>query len=121
MALRVIQWFTGTMARQQIRYLARRPDEFELVGCAVFHEQKEGRDAGDIAGIAPLGVPATRDMEKLLASGADVALVNPPGWDPQLLARILRAGINIVTTTGAIYLPVEDDYDLKPATPADPA
>jgi 2,4-diaminopentanoate dehydrogenase len=40
----------------------------------VHHEEKEGRDAGDLAGINPIGVAATRDVDALVAPRADCML-----------------------------------------------
>ena len=59
MPYRVIQWYTGSIASEQIRLIARHP-ELTLAGAVVHHEEKVGRDAGEIAGIAPLGVEARR-------------------------------------------------------------
>ena len=53
--IRVIQWFTGEIARHQIRVIAQCPT-MELVGAFVFHTEKVGIDAGVIAGIDPLGI-----------------------------------------------------------------
>ncbi len=45
--------------------------ELELVGLWVHSADKAGKDAGDIAGIEPLGVMATNDADALLALDAD--------------------------------------------------
>ena len=45
--IKVIQWFTGEIARHQIRLLAQSPT-MELVGAFVFHEEKAGLDAGEL-------------------------------------------------------------------------
>jgi hypothetical protein len=50
----------------------------ELVGAFAFHDEKVGRDAGEIAGIDPLGVRATKDMDEILSVEADCVLCNPP-------------------------------------------
>ena len=47
-----------------------RPD-LELVGLWVHSADKAGKDAGEIAGIEPLGVAATNDADALLALDAD--------------------------------------------------
>ena len=75
--LKVIQWYTGEIARHQIRTIAKSPS-LELVGAFVHHEEKAGIDVGRIAGIEPLGVLATSDMEKMLSLDADCVLYNPP-------------------------------------------
>lgn len=50
----MIQWATGNVGRAAIEGVAAHP-EVELVGCWVSSDAKHGRDAGEIAGIEPLG------------------------------------------------------------------
>ena len=64
--IRVIQGYTGKIAREQIRMLVQRP-EVELVGALVHHAEKSGRDVGEIAEIDPIGVRATDSLEEILA------------------------------------------------------
>ena len=45
MSYRVIQWYTGAIAREQIGMIQRNP-ELELVGAVVHHEEKAGIDVG---------------------------------------------------------------------------
>ncbi len=97
---RVIQWFTGDIACHQIRLIAEHPS-LELVGAFVWHEDKVGRDAGDIAGIEPLGVIATNDMDEILAVDADVVLYNPPSERYDEIVRILASGKNVISIMGA--------------------
>ena len=47
--LRIIQWYTGEIARHQIRIVTACPS-MELVGAFVYHAEKNGLDAGEIAG-----------------------------------------------------------------------
>jgi hypothetical protein len=70
---RVIQWFTGDIACHQIRLVADNP-ALALVGAFVWHDEKVGRDAGEIAGIDPLGVLATNNIDEILSLDADVVL-----------------------------------------------
>ncbi|MES4905607.1 MULTISPECIES: dihydrodipicolinate reductase [unclassified Streptomyces] len=100
---RVIQWYTGTIAKKQIKLLAERSD-IELVAVVTQTPEKDGVDAGEIAGIGPIGVRATTDVEAALAVEADCVLLNPPFWDGELVARILRSGKNVVTPTGGFDL-----------------
>ena len=55
MTLRVVVWGTGNAGRPAIRAVAAHRD-LELVGAVVADPAKVGRDAGEIAGIGPLGV-----------------------------------------------------------------
>jgi len=101
--LRIIQWATGSIGRYAIRAIADAPD-LELVGVWVHGESKEGVDAGTLAGIAPLGVKATRDKQALLALDADCVLYAPLLADVDEIAAILESGKNVVTPTGFSYV-----------------
>jgi hypothetical protein len=94
--IRVIQWFTGEIARHQIRVLASCPT-MELVGAFVFHEEKVGLDAGELAGVEPLGVTTTNNMEEILALDADVVLYNPPLERYDEIIPILASGKNVIS------------------------
>ena len=45
--------------------------QLELAGLWVHSDNKAGRDAGELCGIAAVGVTATQDADALLALGAD--------------------------------------------------
>jgi len=94
--LKVIQWFTGEIARHQIRIISRAPG-LELVGAFVFHSEKVGLDAGELAGIEPLGVITTNDRDEILALEADVVLYNPPLERYDEIIPILASGKNVIS------------------------
>ena len=54
MALRVVQWATGSVGVAAIKGVLEHP-ELELVGCWVHSKAKAGRDVGEIIGTDPLG------------------------------------------------------------------
>ena len=62
MPYRVVQWTTGNVGRRALRAIAANP-QLELVGCYAWSADKVGRDAGELAGIEKIGVPATNDVE----------------------------------------------------------
>ena len=100
---RVVVWATGRVGRLAIRAVADRPN-LELVGVWVHSESKDGKDAGTIAGIEPLGVAATRDDAAILAGDADCIIYTGPATSRPREAitdfcRILESGKNIVTTS----------------------
>ncbi len=101
---RVIQWSTGNVGFHSLRHLIRHPD-VELVGVHAHDPAKQGRDAGALCGLPEdTGVVATGDVEALLALGADAVVYTAKGETrPQEvipeLAGILRAGIDVVSTT----------------------
>ena len=97
--IRVIQWATGSVGKLVIATCASN-EAFQLVGCWVHSEAKDGRDAGEIAGVGALGVAATRDVDALLATPADVVCYAPLLADVGEICRILEAGLDVVTPTG---------------------
>ena len=106
---KVIVWATGGVGRYAIRTVTDRPN-LELAGVWVHSAAKDGKDAGELAGIAPLGVRATRDVDALLATDADcVVYAGPAASRPREaredFCRILEAGKSIVTTSlpGLVY------------------
>lgn len=112
--LRVVVWSTGGVGSNAIRAIAVRPD-LELVGVWVHTPEKLGRDAGDLAGVGPLGIVATSDTDELVGLAADCVVYAASGPERGAGAvpdyeRLLRAGINVVTTTSTelVYPPVAD-------------
>jgi hypothetical protein len=108
---RVVVWSTGGVGSIAIDAVHRRPD-LELVGVWVHSPDKVGRDAGELAGIGPLGVRATHDADALIALAPDAVVYAASGPDrdgaavPDYL-RLLSAGINVVSTssTSLVYPP----------------
>jgi hypothetical protein len=94
---RVVQWATGRIGESSLRELIRSP-EMELVGVYVHSAAKEGRDAGELCGIAPIGVKATRDIDKIIALKPDCVVAMPEGPNVDDVCRLLSAGINIATS-----------------------
>lgn len=112
---RVVVWSTGGVGANAIRAIARRPD-LDLVGVWVHTPAKVGRDAGELAGIAPLGVAATDDVDHLVGLAPDCVVYAASGPERGAGAvphyeRLLAAGIDVVTTTSTelVYPPVADD------------
>jgi 2,4-diaminopentanoate dehydrogenase len=101
-AYRVIQWATGGVGRSAIAAIAAHPD-LELAGCWVHTPAKHGVDAGELAGIGPLGVAASTDPDELLALPADCVVYAPLIPDAGVVAALLRSGKNVVTPVGWIY------------------
>jgi 2,4-diaminopentanoate dehydrogenase len=99
---RVVQWATGSIGQIGIRHFVDNPT-YELVGVYVTSEAKMGRDAGELAGIPSTGVVATRDLEEILALGADCVHYAPLHADLDSLCRILRSGANVVSPVGFVY------------------
>jgi 4-hydroxy-tetrahydrodipicolinate reductase len=62
----------------------------------VHHEDKDGRDVGELVGIGPIGLAATRDVDALVALRADCMLWHSLTWEPEVIARFLAAGTNVL-------------------------
>ncbi len=101
--LRVVQWSTGGVGAIALRAIAERSD-LELVGVWVHGSDKDGRDAGELAGGAKLGIAATRNADALLALRPDCICYTASGESRpreclEDFERMLAAGINVVTTS----------------------
>jgi 2,4-diaminopentanoate dehydrogenase len=98
---RVVQYSTGNVGRHALRMLIERPD-FELVGVHASGPDKVGRDAAELCGLPdPTGVPATDDVDALLALNADcVVYTSQAETRPKEaigeITRFLRSGTNVV-------------------------
>jgi hypothetical protein len=102
MTFRVVVWGTGNVGRPAIRAVAAHHD-LELAGVVVSNPAKVGRDAGELAGIGPLGVAATDDVSVATAAGVDAVVyaatadTRPEAAYADLLS-CLAAGVNVVST-----------------------
>ena len=94
--LKIIQWYTGEIARHQIRVISACPS-MELVGAYVYHAEKRGQDAGEIAGIDALGILATDNRDEILALEADCVLYNPPLERYDEIIAMLASGKNVIS------------------------
>lgn len=94
---RVVQWATGRIGESSLRELIRSPD-MDVVGVYVHSEAKEGRDAGELCGLEPIGVKATRDIAKLIALKPDCVVAVQEGANVDDVCRFLAAGINVATS-----------------------
>ena len=101
MTLRIVQWTTGNVGKQSVAAIARSSD-LELVGCYAWSPDKVGRDVGELCGLPPLGIAATRDVDGLLALHPDCVVYNPMWPSTDELVRILEAGVDVVTTAAFI-------------------
>ncbi len=99
--LKVGIWGPGSMGVIALRAVIDHP-ELQLTDVVVHSGAKAGRDAGELCGIAPVGVAATQDPAAMLAGDAD-AVVYAAGANLRPLeavadmVSILRAGKNVVS------------------------
>jgi 4-hydroxy-tetrahydrodipicolinate reductase len=101
--LRVVAWSTGTVGRHAIAGIDAHPD-LELVGVWVSSAEKDGKDAGRLAGLdRDLGVVATTDRDALLALAPD-CIVHTAMADDRVFECIedlfgfVEAGVNVVSS-----------------------
>src|SRR5690349_6617007 len=101
--VRVAVWSTGGIGTIAIRAIQRRPD-LELVGVWVHSPEKVGRDAGELAGIDPIGLAATNDVDAILGAGVDCVVYAAQGPEQDAASvpdyvKLLSAGVNVSTTS----------------------
>lgn len=102
MALRVIQWATGSVGKAAIECILQHP-ELELVGCWVHSKDKHGKDVGEIIGGSSLGVTATTSIDDILATDADAVVYAPLMWNLDEVAQLLQSGKDVVSPVGPIF------------------
>ncbi len=99
--VKVAVWGPGSMGLIALRAVIDHPD-LHLVDVVVHSDAKAGCDAGELCGIEPVGVAATRNPAALLAGAADVVVYAAaanlrPLEAVEDMASILRAGKNVVS------------------------
>ena len=104
MALRVIQWATGSVGKAAIDCIVTHP-ELELAGCWVHSKDKHGKDVGEILGGPPVGVTATSSIDDILPIDADAVVYAPLMWNADEVAALLRSGKNVVSPVGRSIRP----------------
>lgn len=111
-SLRVVQWATGNIGMRSMRAVIEHPG-LQLAGLFVYTDDKAGRDAGELCGLAPIGVKATRDVEEIVALKSDCVLYMPQQINADHLCRLLESGSNVVTTRTEFHLASRVDPALR--------
>jgi 4-hydroxy-tetrahydrodipicolinate reductase len=109
---RVVQWATGNVGMRSLRAVIEHPN-LELVGVYVYSDAKAGQDAGELCGVEPTGVLATRDVEEILALKPDCVLYMADRPDIDVLCRLLESGINVVSTRSEFHRPENLDAEVR--------
>lgn len=99
----------GGLGAPSIRELLRLP-EYELVGVLAYSPDKNGKDAGELVGVAPCGIKATTDFEVFKKLDAEAVIFTARdngqwGTDEHILG-LLEAGKNVITPLPYHYLKV---------------
>jgi 4-hydroxy-tetrahydrodipicolinate reductase len=109
---KVVQWATGNIGSHSLRAVIAHPN-LDLVGLYVYSEDKAGRDAGELCGVAPTGVLATRDVGEILALQPDCVLFMADRVDVDVLCQLLGAGVNVVSTRSEFHNPARLDPETR--------
>ena len=109
---RVVQWATGNIGTRAMRAVVEHP-QMDLAGLYVYAAEKAGRDAGELCGLDPTGVAATREADAILGLGADCVLYMPRALDADELCPLLESGANVVTTRGEFHHPASMKPELR--------
>lgn len=99
--IKVGVWGPGSMGVIALRGVIDHPG-LQLTDLVVHSDTKAGRDAGELCGIAPVGVLATKDPGSMLAGEADAVVYAAAANLRPLeavadMVSILRAGKNVVS------------------------
>jgi len=88
---------------------------YDLVGVYVYSDTKVGKDAGELCGMDPTGIMATRDIDKIIATQPDCVLYMPLMDHHSIddMCRLLASGANIVTTATYFHHPATMDPDAR--------
>jgi 2,4-diaminopentanoate dehydrogenase len=108
--IRLAQLYTGGVGAEIVRRLDGHP-LLRLVAVLVHSDSKAGRDSGELAGARPNGIVTTQSVDEVIAARPDAAIYSGPHWDVPLIARLLRAGINVYTGMGGYYLPGQPEFE----------
>jgi hypothetical protein len=102
---RVIVWGPGIVGSALLREIAAK-SELDLVGVLAYSAGKDGKDAGELIGAAPLGVTVTTNKEEIFNLDADVVLHCPQNSsdvsiDSEVtneVVRLLKSGKNVISS-----------------------
>lgn len=106
--IKVVQMGLGPIGNKATIYLAERA-QFQIMGAVDLDPAKVGQDVGVLAGLAPLGVKVTADLDSVLKSAdIDVVLLTTASSLVKVekqLAAILPYGVNVVSSCEELSYP----------------
>jgi hypothetical protein len=109
---KVVQWATGNVGTRSLRSVIEHPG-MKLVGLYVHSKEKAGKDAGELCGLAPVGVKATNSIDDIIALKADCVLYMQQGANIDDICRLLASGANVVTTRVEFHNPPTLDPKIR--------
>jgi 2,4-diaminopentanoate dehydrogenase len=69
--------------------------------------------AGELCGLAPIGVKATNSVDDIIALNADCIVYMQQSLDVGVLCRLLESGANVVTTRAEFHNPAKVDPAIR--------
>jgi len=107
--IRAVQYGCGPIGCSVAKLASQRRD-IQLVGAIDIDKNKVGKDLGEVIGLdKPLGVAISDDVNAVLSqTKTDIVLHTTSSWLKKVheqLAGIIKAGINIVSTTEELSFP----------------
>ena len=95
---RVAVWGTGHSGLRALHAVIEHP-YYDLVAVRVYNDDKVGKDAGELCGLAPTGVIATKDADEIVAAKPDCVLYMPISENTSTddIAALLGSGANVIT------------------------
>jgi hypothetical protein len=107
--IRAVQYGCGPIGCSVAKLASQRRD-IELVGAIDIDKNKVGKDLGEVIGLdKPLGVAISDDVNAILSqTKPDIVLHTTSSWLKKVneqLAGVIKAGINIVSTTEELSFP----------------
>lgn len=101
MTLEVGHIGTGRTGREALRAIIRDP-RLHLAALVVTTPDKAGRDAGELCGLPPVGVPATLDLDAAVDAGLDCfsyggSVIGREAEACAEISRFLERGVDVVT------------------------
>ena len=100
MSLRTVIWGTGNLGRASVRAVQAHPG-LTLTAVLTSTAAKVGRDAGEVAGVEPLGVELTDDVDAVLAARPDAVVYAASG---DLRPDAAAADIRFALAAGAVVV-----------------
>jgi 2,4-diaminopentanoate dehydrogenase len=106
--LRVVQMGLGPIGNKLTAFLTERPG-LEIVGAIDTDPKKSGQDIGTLAGLGPLGVGVTADMDQVLKKrDVDVVMLTTTSdldRTADQLRELLPYGVNVISSCEELSFP----------------
>lgn len=106
--LRVVQMGLGPIGNKVTQFLAER-SSIQIMGAIDSDPAKEGQDIGTLAGLPPLGVKVTSDLNQILGKGdVDIVVLTTTSSlakTYEQLVKLLPYGVNIVSSCEELSYP----------------